>query len=130
MSELSTPEQVAEQLQVSTRTVRAWLRNGELVGIKIGKSWRIHPDDIHRLLDGQLLTVRLERARKSYPNLIWQRGYCRECGKLIPEPKSGVGDFWVCSSACQNEYDLKAAAVVGRGTEEFAGCSATVIPPF
>ena len=130
MDELLTPEQVADQLQVVAKTIRHWLRTGELIGIKIGKSWRIHPDDVRRLIDEQLLTARLERAARTHPQYKWMRGYCRECGVLMPEPESITGNHWVCSQACRDSYDSKADAVVGRGTYEFAQCAATVIPPY
>jgi excisionase family DNA binding protein len=130
MNELLAPEQVAGQLQVSARTVRQWLRDGDLIGIKVGKSWRIHPADIRRLLDEQLLTARLERASRIYPDHRWMRGYCRECGMLVPVPDMLGGNHWVCSSTCQDAYDSKAEAVVGRGSAEFAQCASTVIPPF
>lgn len=130
MDELLTPEQVADQLQVSARTVRLWLRGGDLIGIKVGKSWRVHPTDIRRLLDEQLLSARLERAMRVHPEHSWVRGYCRECGMLVPVPGKLGGNHWVCSSACQDAYDSKADAVVGRGTPEFAQCASTVIPPF
>ena len=41
-----TPEQVAETLQVTTFTVYRWLRSGKLVGVKIGKLWRVRPQDL------------------------------------------------------------------------------------
>jgi len=48
-----TPLEVAALLRVHPRTVRNWLRTQQLVGVKIGASWRIdataleiylHPD--------------------------------------------------------------------------------------
>lgn len=38
---LLTPEEVAERLAVSPKSVREWLRSGKLKGIKLGKLWRV-----------------------------------------------------------------------------------------
>lgn len=38
---LLTPEEVAERLAVTPRTVRDWLRAGKLQGVKAGRLWRI-----------------------------------------------------------------------------------------
>jgi excisionase family DNA binding protein len=51
--ELLTPEQVAQRLQVKARTVQDWLRSGRLVGLKLGKLWRIRPNDLAAFLDRQ-----------------------------------------------------------------------------
>ncbi len=45
-----TPEEVAEQLRVSRRTVYAWLHSGRLRAAKAGKHWRIRPEDIETFL--------------------------------------------------------------------------------
>ncbi len=40
-----TPEQVAERLAVTPNTVRGWLRNGMLKGVKLGnKVWRVREE--------------------------------------------------------------------------------------
>ncbi|SNT21583.1 MULTISPECIES: helix-turn-helix domain-containing protein [unclassified Azospirillum] len=130
MSEFSSPEEIAERLAISPKTVREWLRAGELVGIKVGKSWRIHDLDLARLLDEQLFNARLARAQKIHPDLEWTRGQCRECGMLMPEPRKFHNPHWVCSAKCRDAYDDKAAAITGRGTEEFADCAGTVVPPY
>ncbi len=42
MSEkMLTPEDAAERLQVKVSTIRRWLRNGAMKGVKIGQLWRI-----------------------------------------------------------------------------------------
>ena len=130
MDELLSPEQVAERLQVTPKTIREWLRSGDLVGVKLGKAWRIHEADVRRLLDEQFLTARIRRASRMHPDRKWGRGYCRECGSLMPEPQESFRRHWVCSAACKDAYDMKADAVVGRGTLEFAECAATVVPPY
>ncbi len=48
---LLTPSNVASRLQVNERTVTQWLRKGHLRGFKIGKEWRISPDDLQAFLE-------------------------------------------------------------------------------
>lgn len=45
-----TPEEVAEILKVRPQTVQKWLRNGQLVGIKLNKNWRIMEEDFKKFL--------------------------------------------------------------------------------
>lgn len=45
-----TPEKVAELLSVHKETVRRWLRNGELKGIKINTAWRITQEQLDEFL--------------------------------------------------------------------------------
>ncbi len=49
--QLLTPPQVAERLQVTERTVYQWLRDGRLVGLKLGRLWRIRPEDLEAFLE-------------------------------------------------------------------------------
>jgi excisionase family DNA binding protein len=47
---LLTPQQVADYMQVDFRTVYLLLRSGELPGIKVGRVWRIRPEDLEDFL--------------------------------------------------------------------------------
>ncbi len=58
---LLTPTDVANRLQVNKRTVTRWLRKGHLRGFKVGKEWRISPDDLQAFLEAS--------ANKPTPNL-------------------------------------------------------------
>ncbi len=51
IEKLLTPMDVADRLQVNERTVTQWLRKGHLRGFKIGKEWRISPDDLQAFLE-------------------------------------------------------------------------------
>lgn len=51
IEQLLTPAQVGERLQVTERTVYQWLRDRQLVGHKLGRLWRIRPEDLEELLD-------------------------------------------------------------------------------
>ena len=129
MDEFLSPDDVAELLSVTAKTVRDWLRSGDLIGIKVGKSWRIHRTDLDRLIGEQLFKARLERASRVEPSHTWVRGQCCECGILMPEPNSS-SHHWVCSPKCKRTYDEKTAAVLGWGTEEFVRSCGTVVPQY
>jgi excisionase family DNA binding protein len=45
-----TPEEIAEELQVTRRTVYGWLRSGRLRGVRAGRGWRIRPEDVEVFL--------------------------------------------------------------------------------
>jgi excisionase family DNA binding protein len=45
-----TPAEVAEELRVSSMTVYRLIRAGELRAVRIGKSFRIRPDDVDAYL--------------------------------------------------------------------------------
>jgi len=47
---LLTITEVAEACQVSERTVRRWLKSGDLVGHLLGRQWRITPTDYETFL--------------------------------------------------------------------------------
>lgn len=47
---LITPEQVAEQLQISRLTVMDYLRKGVLRGVKVGRLWRVREADLMAFL--------------------------------------------------------------------------------
>lgn len=49
-----TPEQVAEHLQVLPKTVRKWLRDGQLPGVKLGRQWRVAESTIDGLIKGEV----------------------------------------------------------------------------
>ncbi len=48
---LLTPVQVAERLQLQERTVTRWLRTGYLRGFKLGKEWRVSPEDLRSFIE-------------------------------------------------------------------------------
>ncbi len=48
-----TPEQVAQQLLVSPRTVLRLIERGELRAIRVGRQWRIPKDALDAYLRGE-----------------------------------------------------------------------------
>jgi excisionase family DNA binding protein len=46
-----SPEEVAKKLAVTPNTVRGWLREGSLSGIKLGKRiWRVNENDLQKYI--------------------------------------------------------------------------------
>jgi excisionase family DNA binding protein len=45
------PDQVAEILGLPGSTIRRWLREGKIKGVKMGRLWLIHKDEINRILE-------------------------------------------------------------------------------
>lgn len=49
MEKLLTPEQAAEYLNLPVSTVRKWLRQGKIKGVKLGRLWRIPAEVLQNL---------------------------------------------------------------------------------
>lgn len=47
---LLTPDQAAERLAISSKTVRNWLREGRLHGVKVGRLWRLRERELEAFL--------------------------------------------------------------------------------
>lgn len=50
MQEMYTPEELANLLKISRRTVYLWLREGRIKGIKVGDLWRIPKESLEEFL--------------------------------------------------------------------------------
>lgn len=50
---LLTPDQVAERLQVSVQTIYTWMRSGYLPSVKMGRLWRVRPNDLEDFIKQQ-----------------------------------------------------------------------------
>jgi excisionase family DNA binding protein len=48
-----TPEQVAEKLQISVRTVWKYIREGQMPASKIGRGYRISEEQLERFMQSQ-----------------------------------------------------------------------------
>lgn len=120
---------IAEEIGVTSKTVREWLKSGELVGIKVGNTWRIHRTDFDRYIEGQRLAALLQKAMAKHPDTNWVEGQCSECGEYMVTPSQG-SKSWVCSTPCKIEHDRKWATILDRSSEDYAYNCATVVPHF
>ena len=60
-----TPEEVAARLKVLPKTVRKWLREGQLPGVKVGRQWRVAESTLDRLIRGE---IAFGTAREQLPD--------------------------------------------------------------
>ncbi len=51
--ELLSIDEAVDALQSSRSTVYRWLHTGQLKGVKVGRQWRVHPDEVERFLRGE-----------------------------------------------------------------------------
>jgi len=52
MEKYYTPEEVANLIKVSRKTIYNWIQEGRLKAVKIGHFWRISESELNRLLKG------------------------------------------------------------------------------
>lgn len=50
---LMTPEEVAERLALTPKTVRRFLREGRLKAMKVGRLWRVRESDLLAYMKGE-----------------------------------------------------------------------------
>ncbi|MBM4349464.1 MAG: helix-turn-helix domain-containing protein [Deltaproteobacteria bacterium] len=50
MEGLLTPKEAAKIMAVTSRTIKEWLRRGELTGVKIKNMWRVRESDLERFI--------------------------------------------------------------------------------
>jgi excisionase family DNA binding protein len=62
---LLSPEDVGERLGVSHYTVLTWIKRGRLKGRKIGKYWRVKPEDLEVFIENPPPMPRVPRAPKA-----------------------------------------------------------------
>ena len=57
-----TVDQIANQLQVKLATVRKWLRQGLLTGLRTPAGWQIPQADLDKFIDSQQPAKKAETA--------------------------------------------------------------------
>jgi excisionase family DNA binding protein len=50
---LYTPEEVADRLKVTRRSVYEWIKRGRLKGLRAGQYWRVSESDLLAFLEGE-----------------------------------------------------------------------------
>lgn len=53
LSELLTVQEVSDILKVKLTTVRKWIRQGKIQGVKLGKSWRVEQEDLQQFIQSR-----------------------------------------------------------------------------
>ena len=48
-----TPEEVADILKMKVTTIRKYLTQGDLKGMKIGRIWRISEEELKEFIEGK-----------------------------------------------------------------------------
>lgn len=61
--DLLTVEEAADILHVTPKTVREWIRKGELVGLKFGKQWRIRRLDFNAFADQAVTAAQRQKLQ-------------------------------------------------------------------
>lgn len=59
-AELMSPEDVAAALGISPATIRRWLRDGAIAGVKVGRQWRVNVTSVREKIAGGELAGRIE----------------------------------------------------------------------
>lgn len=87
MEKLLTPEEVAERLYISARTIGEWLRHGKIKGIKVGRLWRIKECDLEHFV--QEIDEPLSKEEEILAEAGWQE-YLKGEARLWDEAKKGL----------------------------------------
>lgn len=53
VKDMLTIKEVAEKLDVSTRTINRYIKEGKLTAYKVGNKWRFTPEEIQRFIKGE-----------------------------------------------------------------------------
>ena len=63
---LLTPEQVAGILQVHVLTVYGYIRRGKLEAVRLGRSYRIIPEDLTHFIESNRIKKSRQAIREEY----------------------------------------------------------------
>ena len=64
MKQLLTVEQVADILQVSPESVRRYLRDGLMRGLKLPQKWRVSQEELERFIRDNTEQLKEDRENK------------------------------------------------------------------
>src|SRR5262249_43672606 len=93
-----TTEEVAQRLRVTDQTILAYLRAGELRGVRLGRFWRVRESDLQRLLQarsnsaswGEELDAVLMRLRSRVPEDIPEEEIERDAVAAVHEARQRI----------------------------------------
>lgn len=75
MKEMYSPQEVAEILDIHVKTVRRYLRDGTIMGQKIGGSWKIPLDEIQNQVNKRIPS----KFNKLDKSIVQGKGKIRRC---------------------------------------------------
>lgn len=110
MSTFLKPEEIAEQLRVSLRSVYGWLERGELVASRAGNRWRVKPAD----LDAYLKRPRMVGER---PPSIKLKAVSSEPASPAPGTASIASDAGLSASQLEPGGSLPLSPAPGLGVD-------------
>ncbi len=60
MENLLSIDETAEKLKSHPETVRRFIREGQLAGVKLGRSWRVREADLRAFVDARVIPAKVE----------------------------------------------------------------------
>ncbi len=66
MERLLDPKEAAKIMAVTSRTIKEWLRRGELTGVKVRNLWRIRESDLERFIQKGIEETSNSRLKTSH----------------------------------------------------------------
>lgn len=48
-----SPDEIAEEISISSQTILRWLKDGDLVGYKFARAWRVKREDLDKFLESR-----------------------------------------------------------------------------
>jgi excisionase family DNA binding protein len=66
MERLLNPKEAAKMMAVTSRTIKEWLRRGELTGVKIKNMWRVRESDLERFIQKGIEDTSNSRPKTSH----------------------------------------------------------------
>jgi excisionase family DNA binding protein len=85
----------AARLRISRLTVGDWLRSGKLIGVKVGRLWRIRESDLEAFLEGG------KRRKLPYPAFDHKT-------HVVPPPLDSEekGEGFITCPACEHSASI------------------------
>ena len=65
MERLLPPKEAAKLIAVTSRTIKEWLRRGELTGVKVRNLWRIRESDLEQFIQRGIQNTSESQVRSS-----------------------------------------------------------------
>ena len=102
MEQLMKVDEVAEILQIHEKTVKKWLREGKIQGIKLGKSWRIEKEELKEYLNKKK-TMKMSKVKKELKKRVANlekgtkfsvKGLLEDLWSKVPNP-TGLGSWFI-----------------------------------